>query len=412
MIYLSFLISKKLNIQFKKNSITYLVSIVSKIGIFLGVLVLIISFSALNGFKFELNNRILSILPHGEILPTKYPFQNWKKIKNLLKFSPDIISIVPYVSTTALVNHINGIKGIQLKGLNFDSNHEPNNLYKFINKKTLKKIKKNEYQVILGKSIATYLSIHKGDWINIVFSDNYHSSTLYPKYIFLQVLDFFNINSSLDDTLALVPMSDLQRYLNMRSNISGLELSIKDPFDGNKIFKKIQHNLPNNFIIKNWMIEYNYIYHEIQLVKTIIYFAMILIIIISCCSIASITLFNISKKIKSIAIFKTLGINNNSIKFILLIYGIKSIFKIGLLSLLLSMILLFNFQYFIYYIEKYLGYKLVSSAVYFIDFIPISIAFSDIFLIFFILFLIGFITSYYPANYASKIDPATILKKY
>ncbi|XBC37429.1 MAG: FtsX-like permease family protein [Buchnera aphidicola (Meitanaphis microgallis)] len=412
MIYLSLLISKKFSIQFKKNSITPMVTIISKIGIFLGIFVLIVSFSALNGFQFELNNRILSVLPHGEILSINQPFHNWIEIKNSLKVFSEITSIVPYVSTTALIDHINGIKGIQLRGLNFNNNSESNKLYRFINVKTLKKIKNGSNQIILGNNIARSLSIKKGDWINIVVPNKNYSSTLYPKYVSMKVLDYFKVNSSIDNTLAVVPIADLQKYLGMGSNISGLEISIKHPFNGIRVFENVQSNLSNNFIIKNWITEYSHIYHDIKLIKTIIYLTMIFIIIISCFSIASTTLLSISKQINNIAIFKTLGISNHLIRIILLIYGMKSILNVGLLSLLLSIILLLNFKCFIHYIETCFDLKVLSSTVYFIDFIPISISFLDVFLIFCILFLIGLVTSYYPAHYASKIDPAKILKKY
>ncbi|XBC38472.1 MAG: FtsX-like permease family protein [Buchnera aphidicola (Melaphis rhois)] len=412
MIYLPLLISKKFNITFKKNSIAPLVSIISKIGIFVGTFVLIVSFSALNGFQMELNNKILSVFPHGEIFPIHRSFHNWKKIENLLKLSSEIVSITPYVSTTALINHTHGIKGIQLRGLNFNNDHGSNKLFKFINFKTLKNMQKNNSQILIGKNIAKRLSIKKGDWINVIIPNNYNVLTLYPKYLSLQVLDFFQINSSIDDKLVLMSILDLQKHLNMQSNISGLEIFVKHPFDINKTFKEIQTHLSNNFVIKTWIAEYGFIYRDIKLIKTIIYSTMILIIIISCFSIASITLLEVSKKVNSIAILKTLGLDNYIIRIIFLIHGIKSIFKVGMSSLLFSIILLLNFKRLIHYIEKYLDRKILSENIYFIDFIPISVSCVDIISIFCILFLIGCITSYYPAYYASKINPIEILKKY
>ncbi|XBC44131.1 MAG: FtsX-like permease family protein [Buchnera aphidicola (Schlechtendalia peitan)] len=410
MIYLSFLISKRFNSQFRNNSIIPIVSIISKIGIFLGIFVLIVSLSALNGFQLELNNRIISILPHGEIFPIDHSFKNWKEIKRLLESSSDIVSVTPYISTTALINHKNGIKGIQLRGVNFNENYKLHKFKKFIQFKTFKMIKKNHNQIILGKNIAKSLSIRKGDWINIIIPSNYNHKELYPKYISLKILDFFQINGSIDNTLALVPILDLKKYLNMKANVSGLEISVKNPFDTIKVFKNIKLGLPENFFIKNWIFEYGNIYHDIKLVKTIVYVTMTLVIVISCFNIASVTFLEISKKINSIAILKTLGMNNIFILIVFLIHGIKSIMTIGCFSLLLSVISLWNFKYFLSYIEKYLGQKLLSNAIYFVDSIPISIAYSDIFLIFLILFLIGCITSYYSAYHASKVNPVEILK--
>ncbi|XBC39005.1 MAG: FtsX-like permease family protein [Buchnera aphidicola (Nurudea shiraii)] len=410
MIYLSFLISQKLNSQCKKNSIISVVTMISKVGIFLGTCVLIISFSALNGFQFELNNRILSVLPHGEILSINQPFKDWIKIKNLLNLYTDVISVTSYVSTTAFIDHVNGIKGIQLRGLDFNDTFESKKLQKFININVLKKMKKNENQIILGENISKSLSIKKGDWINIIICNNYNPSVLKFKYVTFKVINIFKINKNIDNTLALVSISKLQKYLNMQSIISGLEIFIKNPFNGTEVFQKIQKNLPNNFIIKNWITEYNYIYSDLKLVKIIVYLTMTLIIIISCFSISSINFIEISKKINNIAILKTLGISNNLIIISLLIHGIKSILKTGCFSLLINIMLLLNFKYFIYYIEIFLGHKILSSTVYYIDFIPISISYLDVISIFFILFCIGFVTSYFPAYYVSKIKPAKILK--
>ncbi|XBC41005.1 MAG: FtsX-like permease family protein [Buchnera aphidicola (Nurudea yanoniella)] len=409
---MSFLISKKFNTKYKKDSIIPMISFFSKIGVFLGTCILIVSCSALNGFQFELNNRILSVLPHGEIIPINQPFKNWKKIKNLLQSFTNVTFVMPYVSTTALIDHPQGIKGIQLRGLDFSDIYAFKKLKKFINIKILHQMNENKNQIILGNGIAKSLSIKIGDQINIFACKNYNSLTLQYKYINLKVISIFKIDGNIDNTLALVSMKNLQKCFGMKSAISGLEIFVKNPLNDTKIFKTIHSKLPNTYIVKNWITEYDYIYHDIKLIKTIIYFTMTLIFISSCLSISSINFLEISKKTNSFAIFKTLGMNNRTIMIIFLIHGIKSILKIGFLSLFLSTILLLNIKNCIYYIEKFFGKKLLSSIVYFIDFIPIFLSFVDVISIFCILFLIGFVTSYFPAYYIKSIEPAKILKKY
>lgn len=411
MVYLYYLLLVKFSAQFKKNSISPFIEKLSKFGIFLGVFILIISFSLLNGFIHELNNRVISIIPHGEIVSLDKRFYNWKNIYKKLKSCSDIISIEPYITTISLIQNTQGIKSVQIRGIDFSNPTRIKKLSQFIDINTLKKIKNNKNQIIIGKNIAEYLSLKKNDWINIIIPKySKHYTIFHAEYISMQVIDFFKMNGIADSTLALVPILDLKKYVKNKSNSTGLEIFIKNPFNSDQVFKQIKIQLPNNIVIKNWSDNYGYIYRDLQLVRMVIFLTMIFIIIISCLNISSITLFNISKKINSIAILKTLGISNLIINITFIMYSLYSVLKTGLQSLLFSIVLIYNYKFLFINIEKLLGKKLLSNNIYFIDFIPMSISYVNILVIFSILVVIGILSSCYPAYYASKIIPAEVLK--
>lgn len=400
------------NRNYKKNNILSLISIISTISIILGVAVLIISLSAMNGFEYELQKRILGVIPHGEIETINQPFKNWLSILYKIKKIPGIISATPYVQFTGLIEHDMHLCIIQIKGINPQISSPFNTLSQFISNNTWNNFKSNEKQIILGKGIAHSLNVKIGSYVKIMIpNNNFKLKLLKPKYIQLHVTGILNLNGQLDHSLAFIPLNDAQQYLNLDKSITGIAIKVNKIFSINKLLYNISKIINLNVYIKSWINTYGYMYNDIQMIRTIMYLAMILVIFVACFNIVSTLIITVKNKSNDIAILRTMGAENNLIYTIFIIYGLLTGLIGCIIGILLGIITSLKLTVIIKEIEKCIGYKFLSSNIYFIDFLPSKIHILDIIIVFIITLIFSLLASIYPANSACKIHPSYILNK-
>ncbi|WP_254056351.1 FtsX-like permease family protein [Buchnera aphidicola] len=178
------------------------------------------------------------------------------------------------------------------------------------------------------------------------------------------------------------------------------------------IIQKIITQIRTPLLVYTWINNYQSIYHDIRKIKTIVYIILSLLVIISCFSVASISLMTISKKIQDIAILRSMGASKSTIQLIFLCYGLRSIFIGMLIGLLLGITVILNSKKIMLFLEKNFPENILLNNIYYNHFLLLEINLLDIIIIFSSIIIIGISTNWYPAYYASKINPSKILKKY
>ncbi len=411
--FLPFFISKRLYFQNNKNHTMFLISILSKIGVSISVFILIISISALNGFKILINKNILSSLPHGIIKSTNHPFFYWKKIIKKINCISGIDYSEPYILMNGVLLKKNKIKFLNIKSFKkikyikkyFSFQAQNNQLLKLNN------FKKN--QIILSSSLCKDLLAKKGDWINLIILDNKFSFQLNKIKIFsFQIKSIFHSNGISNDNIGLIPFSFFKNNFNIENNINTIELYMSTPLEANKIILDVAKKINIPIFLYTWIKDYKYIYDDIKKIKMIIYVLLFLLIIISTFGVISISLLSISKKIKDISILRSIGANNMLIQLIFLYYGFRSIFIGSLIGLISGIITVLNSEKIMFFLEKNFSNNLLVNNIYYHNFLLLQLNLSDIIIIFISTIIIGIITNWYPAYYASKIDPSKMLKKF
>ncbi|WP_312133554.1 ABC transporter permease, partial [Leclercia sp.] len=160
---LSLLIGLRFSRGRRRSGMVSLISVISTVGIALGVAVLIVGLSAMNGFERELNNRILAVVPHGEIEPVNQPWNNWNDALNKVEKVPGIAAAAPYINFTGLVESGANLRAIQVKGVNPRQEEKLSALPQFIQKEAWANFKAGDQQIILGKGVADALKGKQGD---------------------------------------------------------------------------------------------------------------------------------------------------------------------------------------------------------------------------------------------------------
>lgn len=401
----------------QKNRLVSLISFFSSVGIALGVAVLIIGLSAMNGFERELNQRILAVVPHAEILSasnaTDPTIHHWQNLEKRLQQNDQIKGISPFVSFTALVENGSKLKVVQVKGIEKQAEDRVSSLGNFVQEQGWDKFGK-EGGLVLGSGIARELDVKAGDWVTLLISQqNGDEQLAQPTRERVQVTAILRLDGQLDYSYALLSLAQAQEFLTYKSDqITGVELKLDAPFSVKNLDLSMLNDYPQMLYIQNWISKFGYMYRDIQLIRTVMYIAMVLVIGVACFNIVSTLIMAVKDKQGDIAIMRTLGANNAFIKRIFIWYGLQAGMKGCLIGIVLGIILALNLTTFIQGIEWVIGKKLLSGDVYFVDFLPSELHWLDVLMVLVAALALSLIASLYPASRAAKLQPAQVLSSH
>ena len=401
----------------QKNPLVALISKFSAIGIALGVAVLIVGLSAMNGFERELNSRILAVVPHTEITVNPHAneatLNHWQKLADRLKTNKKITALSPFVSFTALVENGNKLKVVQVKGVDKQAEDQVSSLGKFVEGDGWQKFAE-EGGLVLGSGIAKELDVKAGDWVSLLISQpNGEDQMAQPNRERVQVTAILRLDGQLDHSYALLALPQAQELMGYREDqITGVELKVDDPFKVQDMDYSMLNDYPQLLYIQNWVAKFGYMYRDIQLIRTVMYIAMVLVIGVACFNIVSTLIMAVKDKQGDIAIMRTLGANNGFIKQIFIWYGLLAGMKGCLIGIVLGVVLALNLTPIIQGIETLLGKKLLSDGIYFVDFLPSELHWFDVVLVLVAALVLSLLASLYPASRAAKLQPAQVLSNH
>ena len=397
-----------------KNRLVSLISLFSSVGIALGVAVLIIGLSAMNGFERELNQRVLSVVPHVELYSyngnENVPIQAGERLEKLVSENPNVSAVSPFVSFTGLIENGNQLKIAQVRGVDSKKQDQVSQLSHYIPAEQWQAFHQ-EGGLILGAGIAKDLSVEAGDEVTLLLPQPTEDGKLaQPLRFSLPVTGILKLEGQLDHSYALLPLTKAQELLEYSpQEISGVELSLKAPFSVNQLALPELNAFEQPLYLNTWIDKFGYMYNDIQLIRAVMYIAMVLVIGVACFNIISTLIMAVKDKQGDIAIMRTLGANNRFIKQIFLWYGLISGMKGAVIGLILGVLLALNLTAIIKSLEQFFGVKLLSDGIYFIDFLPSELHWQDIVYVLLATLVLSLCASLYPASRAAKLSPAQVL---
>ncbi|WP_312240995.1 lipoprotein-releasing ABC transporter permease subunit LolE [Pantoea sp.] len=407
---LSLLLGLRFSRGRRRGGMVSLISIISTVGIALGVAVLIVGLSAMNGFERELNSRILAVVPHGEIEPVNQPFSNWQRLIAPVEQVEGIAAAAPYVNFTGLIESGAKLQAIQVKGV--DPAQEPrlSALPGFVQGNAWSQFAAGKQQIILGGGVASALKVKTGDWLTIMIPNNDgENKLLQPKRIRLQVSGILQLSGMLDHSLALVPLADAQNYLDMGDSVTGIAVKMQDPFQAAKLVRDAGEATHSYVYIRSWIGTYGYMYRDIQMIRAIMYLAMVLVIGVACFNIVSTLVMAVKDKSGDIAVLRTLGAKDGLIRAIFIWYGLLAGLLGSVSGVGVGVLAALNLTALVSGIEKLTGHQLLAGDIYFIDFLPSELHWLDVVSVLATAIVLSLVASWYPARRASRIDPARVL---
>lgn len=407
---LSLLIGLRFSRGRRRSGMVSLISVISTRGIALGVAVLIVGLSAMNGFERELKNRILAVVPHGDIKPVNQPFTNWQDVLPKVEKVKGILAAAPYISFTGLVESGANLRAVEVKGVDPVQETRLSALPQYVQNNAWANFKAGQQQIIMGKGVADALKVKQGDWVSIMIPNNDGGTKLMqPKRVRLQVAGILALSGQLDHSLAMVPMQDAQGYLDMGNSVTGISIKVDDVFNAQKLVRDAGEATNSYVYISSWIGTYGYMYRDIQMIRAIMYLAMVLVIGVACFNIVSTLVMAVKDKSSDIAVLRTLGAKDGLIRAIFVWYGLLAGLLGSVSGVVVGVLASWQLTNIIGVIEKLIGHNFLSGDIYFIDFLPSELHWLDVVYVLVTALVLSLLASWYPARRASNIDPARVL---
>ena len=391
----------------KKEGFLKIISIFSFLGIMLGVAILIIVMSVMNGFKTDLTNKILGLNPHIVVQPNGFVTDENFILK--LKDNFKDISISKTYSGEGIIIVNDKAKGIIFKGVNDNEKKIKEFLEKNIVSGDIKKFKKNN--IFIGSELAFNLNLNEGDNINLM-SSAFVATPLgsLPKQENFIIAGIFNTGFvEFDQNIIFLSTEDALSIFDKNIKDLSLEIYLKDPLKANA-YKKIIEKFNQNYFIYTWSDLNKSLFSALKVERNVMFIILTLIIIVAAFNIISGLTILIKNKTKEIAILKTLGLKNTAIKksFFLTVFTIG--FFATLSGIILGIIFSLNIEKIRIFLSTFFNLEIFPSDIYFLEKLPSEINLYSIFIIFILSLLVSAIASYIPARHISKMKTFRALK--
>jgi len=407
---LSHFIARRFSRGKQRNKMVSFISMSSTIGIAVGVAVIIIGLSAMNGFERELNNRVLSVISHGEFEGVRGPLVEWQQVVTQAEKHPKIEAAAPYVKLTALAEKGTQLKAIEVRGIDPEQEGRVSSLSDFIDPSVWASFKAGEQQAILGKGVADLLGVKKGDYLTLMIPTGGATTKVQaPKRVRVKVAGLLTLNGQIDHNLALIPLADAQSYAKLGQGVSGVAVKVTDVLEATQIVREAGNTLSVYVYLRSWQQKYGFLYRDIQLVRTIMYLVMVLVIGVASFNIVSTLMMAVKDRAAEIAILRTMGASDGLVKRIFVWQGVFSGAFGSIVGSIIGVLVALNLTPMISALENLIGHKFLSGDIYFVDFLPSQIEPLDVAVVSITAIVLSLLATWYPASRASKLNPAAVL---
>ncbi|MDQ4146248.1 MAG: lipoprotein-releasing ABC transporter permease subunit [Pseudomonadota bacterium] len=396
----------------RRNHFISFISLVSTLGVALGIIVMITVLSVMNGFQTEVRDRILGMASHATITGLSGKLFDWRALARRIASQPDLVGTAPYIEGQAMLVNGQQVSGALLRGVLPAREPQVSDVGEHMKYGRLSDLTAGEYKIILGSELAAALDILPGDKIMVVTPE----ATVTPAGILPRLRRFivggiFEVGmQEYDRNVAFIHIKDAARLFELPNGaISGLRLRLKDMFSAPAISRELMQQLGGRYWVTDWTQGHANFFRAVKMEKTIMFIIMLLIIAVAAFNIVSTLIMLVTDKQADIAILRTLGLTPRQVMSIFIIQGTI----IGLAGVLLGVLggtsLALNLESLVAWLEHLLGTHFLSPDVYYISELPSDVQLGDVLRISIAAFLLSVVATLYPAWRAARTQPAAAL---
>lgn len=405
---LSWFISKRFRTSGQHKGLGGFLSKASTIGVLIGVSVLIVSLSVINGFEQQLVKRLLSVVAHVEYHAPDSPMKHWPSKVALLEQHEHVVAATPQINLTAMIQNKSSLKALQVEAVLPSEYHKVSNIDQFVEGKVVSSLREDE--IVLGNKIATAIGVELGSKVTLLVADKNNAKNLAPsKRITLTVAGLIKMGGPLDQSLGVMHLTKAQMALGFAPDeITDIRMWVDDVFAAHHIAMQAGQRLPDLVYVNSWFRSQGSLYQDIQMVRTIIYIVVFLIIAVASFNIVSSMVMEVKEKQDNIAILKTMGARDSTIFVTFAFQGLSYAIVGALLGVCIGVLIAMNvsdlFTWWVSFTESN-----PLEDVYFLNFLPSVVLIEDIVITVSVTMVISIIATLYPAWQATKVDPAKVL---
>ena len=391
----------------KKEGFLKIISIFSFLGIMLGVAILIIVMSVMNGFKTDLTKKILGLNPHIVIQPNSFVIDDTYISKIKEEFND--IRLSRSFSGEGIIIINDNAKGVILKGVNKDEKNIIDFFEKFITKGDTQNFSRGS--VFIGSELAFNLNLKEGDNLSIM-SSAFVATPLgsLPKQEVFKLAGIFNTGFlEFDQNIIFLNTQDVLSIFDKEIKDQIIEIYLNDPLKADSYKNKIQ-KINQNFFIYTWSDLNKSLFSALKVERNVMFIILSLIVVVAAFNIISGLTILIKNKTKEIAILKTLGLSNRSIKKTFFLTGFTISFFATVSGIVLGVLVSLNIEKIRKFISSVFNFEIFPVDIYFLEKLPSEINLYSVLIIFLISLLISAIASYLPAMRISKMNTFRALR--
>ena len=395
----------------RRNHFISFISLISMLGIALGVMALIVVLSVMNGFENELRGRILGMVSHVTVSSYDGSLQDWPGLNEQIAENTQVIGSAPYIEAEAMLSNRSSVSGTIVRGIDPELEPEVSDIHRNMTFGKFSDLIAGEYGIILGTGLANSLDVVPGDRVTMITPQSTASPVGFlPRLRRFKVVGLFEIGVyEYDRSTALIHREDASRLFRLDGGVSGLRLKLRDMDRAPFVRQALRDSLSFDYWISDWTLRHANYFKAVQTEKTVMFIILSLIVAVAAFNIVSTLVMVVTDKQSDIAILRTIGASPTSIMWIFMVQG-TIIGLIGTLAGLASGVLLASYiDVIIPALEQFFQTQFLPRGVYPITDLPSDLRQSDVIKISVLSFVISILATLYPALRASKTRPAEAL---
>ncbi len=399
----------------RRNHFVSFISLTSIIGLALGVLVMIVVLSVMNGFDREMRNRVLGMVPHAT-LDSATPIEDWRSVAEGLVRHPQVAAVAPFTQMQGLLTHSGQVQKVLINAIDPVEEGKVSIIgdYFLKDQGSLAALKAGEFGILIGDLASRRLGLSLGDKVTFVAPEvSVTPAGMFPRIKRFTVVGIFHVGAGeVDGHVAMVHLQDAGRLLRLKPGaVQGIRLKLHDLFQAPQVAWELAKLLRDkDFYARDWTRTYGGLYKAIRMEKAMIGLLLLLIVTVAAFNIISTLVMVVTDKKADIAILRTLGATPRQIMLTFMVQGtVIDVFG-TLIGGVLGVLVALNISAAIQWLEGVLGIHFLNAEVYFIDYLPSQVVVSDVVMVCGAALALSFLATLYPAWRAARTQPAEALR--
>ncbi len=387
------------------------ITLISLLGISLGVAALIVILSVMNGFEGELRNRLLSMSAHGSVSAADGTVEDWATLVGRVGSEPGVTAAAPFIQMEGMIQSGRDLVGVVVHGV--EPAYEQALSGDMINmvEGSLDVLRPGERSIVLGRMLAYDLGVRIGDAVVLLVPKPVGDGTLQPVLQRFTTRGVFEAGlQDHDAVLALVNIEDVANILDLGSSVESVRFRAEDVMAAPAIAASLRAGLGEDYRSSDWTIENGSYFRAIRLEKMMMSLILSLIIGVAAFNIVASLVMVVTDKTNDIAVLRTLGMRPAGVVKVFFVQGAVIGWAGVALGVLLGVLVAIDVPTIVPALEQFFGFQIMPGDVYYVTQIPSELEARDVLIISVAAFVLTSLATLYPARRAALVNPAVALR--